>query len=150
MTLTGFKTLGALTRTPFLSTTTCTPTTPYTGAITVTSAETIEAIAVETGYVSSTVASNSYTLQTQLAAPIISPVSGAVPSGQSVSIKVDALGGAKFHCKVTAIGGATGALSPSSVITDDGVLSFNRTDDLAQGTHFAAAFGGRHRRLYGR
>ena len=39
-------------------------------------------------------------------------------------------------------GGATGALSPSSVITDDGVLSFNRTDDLAQGTHFAAAFGG--------
>ncbi len=29
--------------------------------------------------------------------------------GQSVSIKVDALGGAKFHGKVTAIGGATGA-----------------------------------------
>ena len=82
-----------------VTTTTCTPTTPYTGAITVTSAETIQAIAVETGYVSSTVASASYTLQTQLAAPVISPVSGAVPSGQSVTIT--AASGASINYCVT-------------------------------------------------
>jgi phosphatidylserine/phosphatidylglycerophosphate/cardiolipin synthase-like enzyme len=69
-----------------ITATTCTPSTPYTGAITVTSAETIQASAVETGYVSSTVASASYTLQTQLAAPTFLPVSGAVPSGQLVTI----------------------------------------------------------------
>ncbi|MGD0680894.1 MAG: chitobiase/beta-hexosaminidase C-terminal domain-containing protein, partial [Terracidiphilus sp.] len=83
-----------------ITATTCTPTTPYTGAITVTSAETIEAIAVETGYVSSTVASASYTLETQLAAPTISPVSGAVPSGQLVTIT--AASGASINYCITA------------------------------------------------
>jgi hypothetical protein len=48
-----------------ITVTTCTPTTPYSGAISVTSAETIEAIAIETGYVSSTVASASYTIVSQ-------------------------------------------------------------------------------------
>ena len=83
-----------------VTTTTCTPTTPYTGAITVTSAETIQAIAVETGYISSTVASASYTLETQLAAPTISPISGAVPSGQSVTISGPS--GASINYCVTA------------------------------------------------
>ncbi|MGD0681547.1 MAG: chitobiase/beta-hexosaminidase C-terminal domain-containing protein, partial [Terracidiphilus sp.] len=83
-----------------ITATTCTPTTPYTGAITVTSAETIQAIAVETGYVSSTVASASYTLETQLAAPTISPVSGAVPSGQLVTIT--AASGASINYCITA------------------------------------------------
>ena len=39
-------------------------------------------------------------------------------------------------------GGRTGSLSPSSAIALDGTLAFSRADDIAQGTHFAAAFGG--------
>ena len=34
-------------------------------------------------------------------------------------------------------GGTSGSLSPSSSITDNGTLTFNRSDDIVQGTHFA-------------
>ncbi len=36
-------------------------------------------------------------------------------------------------------GGTTGSLSTSSVITNDGTLAFNRSDNIAQGTHFSGA-----------
>lgn len=39
-------------------------------------------------------------------------------------------------------GATTGALSPSSQITVDGTLVFNRSDTLTQGAHFDAVFGG--------
>ena len=39
-------------------------------------------------------------------------------------------------------GGATGALSASSAITNNGTLSFNRTDTVTQGTQFASVIGG--------
>ena len=34
-------------------------------------------------------------------------------------------------------GSTSGSLSPSSTITDNGTLAFNRSDNIAQGTHFA-------------
>jgi hypothetical protein len=78
----------------------CTPSassTPFTGAIAVSASETVEAIAVAPGYNNSAVASATYTitLQTQLAVPVISPTSGAVPSGQAVTIT--AAGGASIY-----------------------------------------------------
>jgi len=39
-------------------------------------------------------------------------------------------------------GGTTGSLSPSSAITDNGALVFNRTDTITQGTDFAANISG--------
>ena len=70
--------------------------TPYTGAITVSSTETIEAIAVATGYNNSTVATATYTIETAAATPIFSPVAGTYPSTQSVTIS-DATAGATIY-----------------------------------------------------
>jgi autotransporter-associated beta strand protein len=39
-------------------------------------------------------------------------------------------------------GGTTGSLSPSSAITNDAALVFNRTDTITQGTHFASTISG--------
>ncbi len=40
------------------------------------------------------------------------------------------------------IGGATGSLSPSSAITNNGTLTFNRSNALSQGTDFSNTIGG--------
>ena len=40
------------------------------------------------------------------------------------------------------VGGTSGALSPSSVITNNGTLAFNRSDTMTQGTDFAASIAG--------
>jgi len=39
-------------------------------------------------------------------------------------------------------GGAAGALSPSSTLTDNATLAFNRSGAITQGTHFASAISG--------
>ena len=70
--------------------------TPYTGAITVSSTETLEAIAIATGDANSAVASASYTIETPAATPIFSPVAGTYPSAQSVTIS-DATTGATIY-----------------------------------------------------
>ncbi|HEY1742002.1 MAG TPA: chitobiase/beta-hexosaminidase C-terminal domain-containing protein [Granulicella sp.] len=60
--------------------------TQYLAPITVTSPETIEAVAVETGFPNSTPASAAFTLLPQAATPSFQPGAGAVPSGQQVTI----------------------------------------------------------------
>jgi len=73
----------------FYTTNGSTPTTastPYTTAISVTSTQTIKAIATAIGFTQSPVASQTYTLQTQAVAPTFTPPGGAYASTQSVSL----------------------------------------------------------------
>ena len=80
-------------------TTPTTSSTRYTGPITVSSTETLEAIAVATGYTDSTVASAVYTISLSLplvATPTFSPAAGTYTSAQSVTIS-DATSGATIY-----------------------------------------------------
>lgn len=72
-----------------VTTTTCTPTTSspqYSGAIAVSNTETINAIAVVTGYLSSTEASATYSITPAAAAPIFSVGTGTYSTVQTVTL----------------------------------------------------------------
>jgi len=71
----------------------------YTAPFAVTSAETIKAVAVASGYSSSSVARAAYTLESTAATPVISPAAGAVTSGQLVAI-TDATSNATIYYTV--------------------------------------------------
>jgi hypothetical protein len=76
-----------------------TPTTSsskYTGAITVSTTETLEAIAVETGYTNSPAATAAYTITSTLPAPTFSPAGGTYTTSQSVTIS-DATAGTTIY-----------------------------------------------------
>jgi arginine exporter protein ArgO len=62
----------------------------YTGPIRATAAQTLQAIAIETGNTPSPVASASYTLNQGLAAPTFSPAAGTYPTSQPVTISAAA------------------------------------------------------------
>lgn len=68
----------------------------YSGPISVSTSETVEAIAVESGYTNSAVASAAYTINNALAAPVISPAAGTYSSAQTVSIS-DSTAGATIY-----------------------------------------------------
>ena len=78
-----------------------TPTTSsaiYTSSITVGSTETLQALAVETGYTNSTVASAAYTINLPVAAtPTFSPAAGTYTSAQSVTISDTAAGAIIYY-----------------------------------------------------
>ena len=69
----------------------------YSGPITVTSTETIKAIAAASGYSASAVASALYTIESQTAAPTFTPVAGTYTSAQTVTIKTTASGAAIYY-----------------------------------------------------
>ena len=71
--------------------------TKYTGAISVTSTETIEAIAIASGYTNSAIASATYTIQIPtVATPTFSPAAGTYTSTQNVTI-ADSTAGATIY-----------------------------------------------------
>ncbi len=80
-------------------TTPTTSSTPYTGPITVSSTETLQAIAVDTGDTNSAVASAAYTINSApptVSTPTFSPAEGAYASAQSVTIS-DTTSGATIY-----------------------------------------------------
>jgi LysM repeat protein len=77
-------------------TTPTTSSTKYSSAITVSATGTIEAIAVETGYTNSAVATAAYTITPLLPAPTFTPVAGAYATSQTVTIS-DATPGATIY-----------------------------------------------------
>jgi hypothetical protein len=70
--------------------------TKYTVPIAVAATETIKAIAVETGFTTSVVATAAYSIEKPAATPVFSPAAGTYPSAQSVKI-TDATAGATIY-----------------------------------------------------
>jgi uncharacterized repeat protein (TIGR03803 family) len=77
-------------------TTPTTASTKYTGAITVSATETLEAIAVATGYSNSAVASANYAIVLQAATPVFTPAAGTYSSARSVTL-TDATAGSTIY-----------------------------------------------------
>jgi hypothetical protein len=77
-------------------TTPTTSSTKYTGAITVSASETVEAIAVASGYSNSAVATAAYTIASVLPTPTFSPAAGTYTTAQSVTIS-DSSSGATIY-----------------------------------------------------
>jgi subtilase family serine protease len=77
-------------------TTPTTASTKYTGAISVAATETVEALAVATGFTNSAVASAKYTIETPATTPVFSVAAGTYTAKQSVTI-TDATSGAVIY-----------------------------------------------------
>ena len=100
-----------------------TASTLYTGPITVAGTETIKAIADGTGYVPSTVSSQTYTLISQVPTPTFSPAPGDFSSTQSVSIS-DTWSGATIYYTTD------GSTPTTSSVQYTGPISISSTTTL--------------------
>jgi hypothetical protein len=88
----------------------------YSGPITVSASETLEAIAVETGYVNSPVATAAYIISPVLPAPTFSPVAGTYATSQSVTIS-DSTSGTTIYYTTNGTTPTTSSSVYSSAIT---------------------------------
>jgi hypothetical protein len=90
--------------------------TKYTGAIPVSSSETVRAIAVETGYSNSNEASATYTIEKPAVTPVFSPVAGTYTTAQSVKI-TDATAGATIYYTTNGTAPTTASTKYTAAIT---------------------------------
>jgi hypothetical protein len=104
-------------------TTPTTSSTVYSGAITVSATETIEAIAVKTGFTNSAVATAVYTIVPALPAPTFSPAAGTYTTAQSVTIS-DAMAGTTIYYTTN------GSTPTTSSIVYSGAITVSATEML--------------------
>jgi LysM repeat protein len=119
----GDSTAGA---TIYYTTNGSTPTTSssvYTGAITVSATEMLEAIAVETGYTNSSLATAAYTIAATLPAPTFSPAAGSYAASQSVTIG-DSTAGATIYYTTN------GTMPTTSSAVYSGPINLSATETL--------------------
>jgi N-acetylneuraminic acid mutarotase len=105
-----------------------TSSTPYTGAITVASTETLEAIATASGYSTSAVATALYTINLPTATPAFSPVAGTYASSQSVTLSDSTPGATIYYTTngttpTTSSTAYTGAITVSSTETLEAIAT---------------------------
>jgi LysM repeat protein len=93
-----------------------TSSTVYSGAITVSATETLEAIAVETGYTNSPAATAAYTINPVLPAPTFSPAAGTYTASQTVTIR-DATTGTTIYYTTNGTTPTTSSTIYSGAIT---------------------------------
>jgi Domain of unknown function (DUF1929)/Chitobiase/beta-hexosaminidase C-terminal domain/PKD domain len=105
----------------------------YTGPITVSATETVKAIAAETGFTNSGVATASYTIQSPAATPTFSPAAGSYNSPQTVSI-LDATSGASIYYTTNGSTPTTGSTLYTAPIT---VSATETVKAIAAATGFA-------------
>jgi Chitobiase/beta-hexosaminidase C-terminal domain/FG-GAP-like repeat len=97
----------------------------YAGPITITAATTVKAIATASGYSQSAVASAAYTLQSQTAAPVISPASGT-SFANSLSVTIaDSTPGAIIYYTTNGSVATTGSSVYSGPITITNTTTIN-------------------------
>ena len=97
-------------------TTPTTSSTKYTSAITVSATETLEAIAIETGYTNSAVGSATYTIAPILPTPTFSPAAGTYTTSQSVTIS-DSTAGTTIYYTTNGTTPTTSSTKYTSAIT---------------------------------
>jgi len=119
-------------------TTPTTSSTNYTGAITVSVTQTIEAIAVETGFTNSAVASAAYTISTVLPTPTFSPAGGRYTAAQTVTIS-DATAGTTIYYTTNGTMPTTSSAAYSGPIT---VNSSETVEAIAVKTSFTNSMVG--------
>jgi LysM repeat protein len=88
----------------------------YTSAITVSATETLEAIAIETGYTNSAVATATYTIAPILPTPTFSPAAGTYTTSQSVTIS-DSTAGTTIYYTTNGTTPTTSSTKYTSAIT---------------------------------
>jgi hypothetical protein len=110
----------------------CATGTLYTGPVTISSSETLYAVAGGTGYNDGPVVNASYVIKTSVAAPIFSPIAGTYTSAQSVTIS-DAASGATIFYTTNGTTPTTSSTAYTSPIT---VRSMETLEAIAVATSY--------------
>lgn len=117
----------------------CSVGTLYTGAVSVSTSETLYAVSGGTGFLDSTVGSATYVLNTGAATPTFNPLAGTYPSTQSVALSTTSSGA--IICYTTngtnpATNGSSGCTTGSLYSTAISVSSSETVKAVAGGTGF--------------
>jgi hypothetical protein len=116
-----------------------TSSTKYTAEITVSATTTIKAIATAAGFVTSAVASGTYTIETPAATPVFSPAAGTYAPGQQVTISDSTEGATIFYTTngttpTTSSAQYTGAINVNATTTIKAIAAATGSLDSAVAT----------------